>query len=135
MRSIVYSSRFSTTVAEWSSQRGVGCTQVVKPPFVMRYFFAPVFWMVSPKKYTSVSAVSAWPAIEVVAAETEPNSPPASAADGPCRDVARVFCGPTGAMPRVVERAELRLESKSARSATMRLACETTTLPVAVIRF
>ena len=38
-----------------SSQRGVGCTHVVKPPFVIRYFFGPIFSTVSPKKYTSVS--------------------------------------------------------------------------------
>ena len=33
-----------------SCQRGVGCTQVVKPPFVILYFLGPIFSMVSPKK-------------------------------------------------------------------------------------
>ncbi len=28
------------------SQRGVGCTQVVKPPFVMRYLSGPIFSIV-----------------------------------------------------------------------------------------
>ena len=94
LRSMVYSSRFSTTVDEWSSQRGVGCTQVVKPPFVIRYFFGPVFWMVSPKKYTSVSAAlrMAVPGM----------SPPASAGASPGAAPGRVFWGPTGAMPQAL---------------------------------
>ncbi len=101
LRSTVYWSRFRITVDEWSSQRGVGCTQVVKPPLVILYFLGPVFSIVSPKKYTSVSAVSAWLAMPG-AAVTEPNSPPASAADGPGADVGRAFCGPTGAMPQAL---------------------------------
>ena len=39
------------------SQRGVGCTQVEKPPLVIRYFFGPIFSIFSPKKMTTVS----WP--------------------------------------------------------------------------
>ena len=42
-------------VSELSCQRGVGCTQVVKPPLVILYFFGPIFSIVSPWKYTSVS--------------------------------------------------------------------------------
>ena len=38
----------STAVPEVISHRGFGCTQVVKPPFVMRYFRSPIFSMVSP---------------------------------------------------------------------------------------
>ncbi len=30
--------------------RGVGCTQVEKPPLVILYFRGPIFSMVSPKK-------------------------------------------------------------------------------------
>ena len=41
---------FSTTVSACRSQRGVGCTHVVKPPFVILYFFGPIFSTVSPKK-------------------------------------------------------------------------------------
>ena len=38
----------STTVPDVISQRGFGCTQVVKPPLVIRYFRSPIFSMVSP---------------------------------------------------------------------------------------
>ena len=41
------------------SQRGVGWTHVEKPPFVILYFFGPIFSIFSPKNYTTVS----WPAI------------------------------------------------------------------------
>ena len=38
------------TVPASRSQRGVGCTQVEKPPLVILYFFGPIFSIVSPKK-------------------------------------------------------------------------------------
>ena len=38
------------------SHRGVGCTQVEKPPFVILYFFGATFSITSPKKYTDVSS-------------------------------------------------------------------------------
>ena len=41
---------FRTTVPACRSQRGVGWTQVVKPPLVILYFFGPIFSIVSPKK-------------------------------------------------------------------------------------
>src|SRR5947207_1845532 len=44
------------TVSACRSQRGVGCTQVEKPPLVIRYFFTPIFSTLSPKKYTFVGA-------------------------------------------------------------------------------
>ena len=53
------------------SQRGVGCTQVVKLPRTRRYFFGPSLWISSPQKYASGGCVpnmlwSARPAIDAV---------------------------------------------------------------------
>ena len=39
---------FNTTVLDVSCQRGVGCTQVVKPPLVIWYLRGPSFSIVSP---------------------------------------------------------------------------------------
>src|ERR1041385_5323465 len=43
------------TVSALRSHRGVGCTQVEKPPFLILYFRGPSFSIDSPKKYTTVS--------------------------------------------------------------------------------
>ena len=43
-------SSVSVTVPATISQRGVGWTQVVKPPLVMRYVVGPIFSIVSPQK-------------------------------------------------------------------------------------
>ena len=42
-------------------QRGVGWTQVVNPPWMMRYFFGPIFWSSSPQKNASGSWVPNMP--------------------------------------------------------------------------
>ena len=51
------SSSVNVTESETSSQRGVGCTHVVKPPWVMRYVLGPSFSIDSPQKYASGSCV------------------------------------------------------------------------------
>ncbi len=51
------SSSVSVTDPDVSSQRGVGCTQVVNPPRVILYFFGPSFSISSPQKYASGSCV------------------------------------------------------------------------------
>ena len=42
------STEASVTELDVSSQRGVGCRHVVKPPRVILYFCGPSFWSVSP---------------------------------------------------------------------------------------
>ena len=48
--SVACFSSVSTTELATSCQRGVGCTQVVNPPCVIRYVRGPSFSMVSPQK-------------------------------------------------------------------------------------
>jgi hypothetical protein len=99
------------------SQRGVGCTHVVNPPFVILYFFGPIFSTVSPKKYTIVS----WPV--------------SCGANAPGRGVCR--CGWTVAKPLALKNVpSIVFVLNTARSAAMRLVpCASTTLPVATARF
>src|SRR5437764_6943923 len=107
------------TVLALRFQRGVGCTHVENPPFEIRYLRGPIFSMVSPKKYTTVS----WFATGGGGAMA-----PGRGGGG--------LCGFTIAMPVALKNVPRRVSVlNSTRSAEMRLSpCEKTTFPFAMKR-
>ena len=105
------------TVSACRSQRGVGWTQVEKPPLEIRYFFTPIFSTLSPKKYTLIGWLDE-----------------GGAAGAPGRGCCRGGC--TVATPQALKNVPRRVwVLNSARSAERRFSpCAKTTLPEASAR-